>query len=182
MTKKTLTIRAPEEREDAPRLQKKGRGWAIAESRLDAIHETAREMRRDPSPAHAALAAELAKEELGKFKPKSLAVIGSAIANFACQPLKLVVMISESDVPAEIAQRRDRSLGEVGLAVVRLDAGQVLADPAAAAREVVAAMKARYEEQRAARSAAPRSSGPRGYAPRSAAPRSTAPRRAGPQR
>jgi very-short-patch-repair endonuclease len=166
--KKTLTLRPADEREEAPPLQKKGRGWAIAETRLDAIHEAARAQKRDPSPAHAALAAELAKEELGKFKPKAHAVIGSAIANFACQPLKLVVMISEEDVAPELAQRRDRSLADVGLKVVRFAAADVLADPAEAARATVAALKARYDEQRAARSA-PRSgahSGSRAYTPR----------------
>lgn len=147
--KKTLTLRPASEREDAPRLQKKGRGWNIAESRLDAIHETARERRRNPSPAQAALAAELAQEDLGKYKPKAFTVIGSAIANFACLPLKLVVLIDEGGVPAEIEHRRDKSLTEVGIQVVRYTAEEVLADPAGIARATVAAMKARYEELRA---------------------------------
>lgn len=37
--KKTLTLKPVEERADAPKLQKKGRGWNIAESRLDTLHE-----------------------------------------------------------------------------------------------------------------------------------------------
>lgn len=147
--KKTLSLRPLEEREEAPKLQKKGRGWAIAESRLDAIHELARELRRNPSPAHDALSAELAHEDLGKYKPKPYAVIGSAIAAFACQPLKLVVLIAEGDVAPEIEHRRDKSLIEVGIEVIRFTADEVLADPAGAARTTVDRMKARYDSLRA---------------------------------
>jgi hypothetical protein len=63
--KKTLTLKPVEERADAPKLRK-GRGWNIAESRLDTLHDAAREMRRSPTPAQAALAAELAKADLGR--------------------------------------------------------------------------------------------------------------------
>ncbi|MFY7838570.1 MAG: endonuclease domain-containing protein [Novosphingobium sp.] len=146
--KKTLTIRPASERTEAPNIQKKGRGWAISGSRLDAIHDTAREMRRDPDAAHTALADELAKEDLGKYKFKRFAVIGSAIVDFACQPLKLVVALNRDDNP-DIERRRDASLAAVGLKVIRYDAADVAADPEGAARAVLAAMKARYEELRA---------------------------------
>ena len=165
--KKTLTVRPVEEREEAPKLQRKGRGWEIAESRLDAIYELSRGMRRNPSPAHVALTAELASEDLGKLKPKAFTVIGSAIANFACLPLKLVVMIEEDDVAPEIEHRRDKSLTEVGIKVVRFPAAEVLADPAGVGRATVAAMKARYDEQRAekrpARTGGYRQTASRGY-------------------
>lgn len=153
--KKTLTLRPVEDRVEAPKLQKKGRGWNIAESRLDAIHELARELRRNPSPAQAALAAELALEDLGQYKPKSHVVIGSAIASFASLPLKLVVMIDEGDALPEIETRRDKSLTEVGIQVIRYGADEVLADPAGIARETVTAMKARYDELRAQRPSRP---------------------------
>lgn len=147
--KKTLSLRPASERADVPNIQKKGRGWVISGSRLDAIHEMAREMRREPDEAHAALAEELAKEDLGKYKFKRYAVIGSAIVDFACQPLKLVVALDRGDAP-EIERRRDASLAAVGLKVVRYDAAEVLGDPEGAGRAVLAAMKARYEELRAA--------------------------------
>ena len=39
---------------EAPALQKKGRGWKISEKRLDALHERARELRRQhPAIVHA---------------------------------------------------------------------------------------------------------------------------------
>lgn len=147
--KKTLSLRPASERTDAPKIQKKGRGWAISGSRLDSIHDTAREMRRDPDAAHTALADELAKEDLGNYKFKRFAVIGSAIVDFASQPLKLVVALNRDDNP-EIERRRDASLAEVGLKVIRYDAAEVLADPEGAAAAVLSAMKARYEELRAA--------------------------------
>ncbi|MDP3550173.1 MAG: DUF559 domain-containing protein [Novosphingobium sp.] len=148
--KKTLTLRPASERADAPKIQKKGRGWAISGSRLDSIHDTAREMRRDPDAAHTALADELAKEDLGEFKFKRFAVIGSAIVDFASQPLKLVVALNRDENP-EIEQRRDASLAAVGLKVIRYDAAEVLADPEGASRALLSAMKARYDELRAAR-------------------------------
>lgn len=147
--KKTLTLRPVAERTEAPKIQKKGRGWAISGSRLDAIHDMARELRREPDEAHLALAEELAKEDLGKYKFKRYAVIGSAIVDFSCQPLKLVVALDRGEAP-EIERRRDASLGAVGLKVVRYDAAEVLGDPEGAARAVLAAMKARYDELRAA--------------------------------
>ena len=50
MTKKTLTVRPLGERE-APELQKRGRGWAISDKRLDAIHEQARRNKMEPTAA-----------------------------------------------------------------------------------------------------------------------------------
>ena len=54
--KKTLTVRPLDERDQAPELQKRGRGWAISESRLDSIHEQARQNRREPTEAQKLLA------------------------------------------------------------------------------------------------------------------------------
>lgn len=147
--KKTLSIRPESERPEALALQKKGRGWAISESRLDALHETAREMKRSPTPAHALLSDGLVAANLGKFRFRRQVVIGSAIVDFACQPLKLVVLIDEEDGNPELNHRRDKSLAEVGLKVLHYPAADVLADVDAVVAVIVAEMKARYEEQRA---------------------------------
>ena len=45
--RKTLTPLAPDEQAATPALTKKGRGWQISDKRLDALHERAREMRRN---------------------------------------------------------------------------------------------------------------------------------------
>ncbi|WP_062342495.1 endonuclease domain-containing protein [Novosphingobium sp. CCH12-A3] len=147
--KKTLTLRPVGERAEAPKIQKKGRGWAISGSRLDAIHDMAREMRREPDEAHLALADELARQDLGKYKFKRYAVIGSAIVDFASQSLKLVVALDRGDAP-ELERRRDASLAEVGIKVIRYDAAEVLGDPEGACAAVLREMKARYDELRAA--------------------------------
>jgi very-short-patch-repair endonuclease len=150
MTKKTLTVLPLSERTEAPVLQKRGRGWNIAESRLDTIHELARANKREPTPAQALLGEKLAAQELGKFKLHRQVVIGSAIVDFACQPLKLAVSIDEGGDEA-VTRRRDKSLEAVGIQLLRFPAADVLADPDAVVSAIVAAMKARYDVRRVPR-------------------------------
>lgn len=162
MTKKTLTVRPLEERTEAPPLQKRGRGWNIAEKRLDAIHEMARAKKREPSPAHALLAEKFAAQELGKYRLHRQVVIGSAIVDFACQPLKVAVSIDEGGDPA-ITARRDKSLEAVGIHLLRFPAADVLAGPDTVVTTVIAAMKARWEERRARGRARPAPTARQGY-------------------
>jgi very-short-patch-repair endonuclease len=157
--KKTLTVLPLSERTEAPALQKRGRGWNIAESRLDAIHDMARANKREPTAAQALLGEKLGEQELGKFKLNRQVVIGSAIVDFACSPLKIAVSIDEGGDPT-LTQRRDKSLEAVGIQVLRFSAEEVMANPDAVVTEIVAAMKARYESQRSR----PRpNQAPRGY-------------------
>jgi len=159
-TKKTLSLRAPEERPATPTLQRKGRGWNIAESRLDTLHETAREMRRNPTAAQAALAEKLAAADLGRFRFRRQVVIGSAIVDFACQPLKLVIELNEADANEALDSRRDASLEAVGVKVLRYSAADVLADPEGATHAILGEMKVRWNELRAnAKPRRPQSSG-----------------------
>ena len=161
--RKTLKLREPSGADDAPAIRRKGRGWEISESRLDALHERAREMRRNPTPAQQALAAALTEVETGGYSFKRQHVIGSAIVDFACQPLMLVVEL-DGDEDAAFAADRTRSLTEVGYRVERLSAEAVLADPAAAAAQVSAVMRERWHERRARpqpNRAQPNRSGPR---------------------
>lgn len=150
MTKKTLTVRPLEERAEAPPLQKRGRGWAISDKRLDAIHEQARRNRMQPTEAQKLLAEKLGEQELGKFKLTRQQVIGSAIVDFACNPLKIAVSIDEGGDPALVA-RRDKSLEAVGVKLLRFPAAQVLQEPDAVVAEILAAMKASYDERGRAR-------------------------------
>ncbi len=147
--KKTLSIVPPEERTAAPKLEKKGRGWNIAVSRLDTLHDHARDLRRNPTEAQIALGEALIAANLGKFRFRRQVVIGSAILDFACQPLKLAVEIDEADANLELDTRRDASLGEVGIKVLRYAAADVLDDVEGTVAAIVAALKARYDEQRA---------------------------------
>lgn len=149
-SKKTLSVRPPEERAEAPAIEKRGRGWAISKERLDAVHEQARIARMHPTEAQKALGASLTEANLGKYKLTRQQVIGSAIVDFACNPLKIVVSIDEGGDPALI-MRRDKSLEAVGVQVLRFPAAEVLADPEAVAARIVAAMKIRYDERGRAR-------------------------------
>ncbi|HET9628767.1 MAG TPA: DUF559 domain-containing protein [Novosphingobium sp.] len=143
--KKTLTLREPSG--DVPTVKKKGRGWEISAKRLDALHERAREMRRNPTPAQEGLAQALTQVEMGGFAFKRQAVIGSAIVDFACKDLMLVIELA-GDEDAVFAATRDRSLTEVGYRVERIAADAVLADPAGAAVHVSAVMRDRWHERR----------------------------------
>ncbi|MFM9936513.1 MAG: DUF559 domain-containing protein, partial [Novosphingobium sp.] len=148
--KKRLSIRPPAERAAAPALQKKGRGWAITESRLDTLHESAREMRRNPTQAQTVLAEALAAADAGGFKFRRQVVIGSAIVAFACQPLKIAVEIDEDlDVAPEVAHRRDKSLAEVGIKLLRYPALAVLNDVDSVVTKIIDEMKASWAAQRA---------------------------------
>ncbi len=150
MTKKTLTVRPLDERSEAPPLQKRGRGWAISEKRLDQIHEQARRNRMEPTAAQKLLHEKLAAQELGKFRLTRQQVIGSAIVDFACNPLKIAVSIDEGGDPALVA-RRDKSLEAVGVRLLRFPAQRVLDETDAVVAEILAAMKASYDERGRAR-------------------------------
>ena len=150
MTKKTLTVRPLDERTDAPALQKRGRGWAISDKRLDKIHDQARRNKMEPTEAQKVLQAKLAEQELGKFKLTRQQVIGSAIVDFACNPLKIAVSIDEGGDPALVA-RRDKSLEAVGVKLLRFPAADVLADPDAVVAQILAAMKESYDARGRAR-------------------------------
>ena len=145
--RKTLGIRPATE---APVLEKRGRGWAISPKRLDAIHDQARRNKMEPTEAQKVLAAKLAEQELGKFKLTRQQVIGSAIVDFACNPLRLAVSIDEGGDPALVA-RRDKSLAAVGVKLLRFAAARVIEEPDAVVAEILAAMKASYDERGRAR-------------------------------
>ncbi|WP_295531548.1 GNAT family N-acetyltransferase, partial [Novosphingobium sp. Chol11] len=147
--KPKLTLR-PAGSATTPPLQRKGRGWNIAESRLDTLHDTAREMRRNPSAAHVRLADALTAANLGKYRFRSQTVIGSAIVDFACQPLRMAIALDEeADPNPALSRRRDKSLEEVGIKVLRIPAAEVLANTETVVQAILADMKARYEGQRA---------------------------------
>ncbi|MFM5916481.1 MAG: DUF559 domain-containing protein [Novosphingobium sp.] len=150
MTRKTLSPKPLDERTEAPALQKRGRGWAISDKRLDAIHEQARRNKMEPTEAQQVLGAKLNEANLGKFKLTRQQVIGSAILDFACNPLKVAVSIDDGGDPALVA-RRDKSLEAVGVHLLRFTSDEILADPEGVVGAIVAAMKRRYDERGAAR-------------------------------
>ncbi len=150
MRKRTLQLRSPSEQTAPPAIKKKGRGWEISEKRLDALHERAREMRRDSSPAHKALAERFAKADLGRYTFKRHAVVGSAIVDFNCHNLGMAIAIDE-DEPDAIATRRDKSLEAVGIRVMRIRAADILENIDDVLARITAGMRMRIADRQVAR-------------------------------
>lgn len=164
--KKILGLRPPSEADAKPAIRKKGRGWEISSSRLDALHDRAREMRRHSSPAHKALAERFAKADFGRYSFTRHAVIGSAIVDFGFPNLGLAIMIDEDEgadgsLSPALATRRDKSLETVGMRVMRISAAEILSDMDAVLASIAQAMRARIEEKQAARRDHRRNSTPR---------------------
>ena len=149
-SRKTLGLRGPSD--EAPALNKKGRGWKISDKRLDELHDRAREMRRFASPANKALAERFAKADLGRYTFKRFAVVGSAIVDFNCHNLGMAIMIDEEGQDDAIAKRRDKSLESVGIRVMRIKATDILEDMDAVLQRVTAGMRMRIGDKRQRRS------------------------------
>lgn len=146
----TLRLRSTDEQSSTPALKKRGRGWEISESRLDALHERAREMRRHSSDAHKALAERFAKADLGRYKFTRHAVVGSAIVDFNCHLLGMAIAIDEEGQDDAIAKRRDKSLEAVGIRVMRIAASDILNDMDAVLARITAGMRSRIADKKEA--------------------------------
>jgi very-short-patch-repair endonuclease len=145
------TLGIKEGAEDAPSLNRKGRGWKISDKRLDELHDRAREMRRFASPANKALAARFAKADLGRYTFKRFAVVGSAIVDFNCHNLGMAIMIDEEGQDEALAKRRDKSLETVGIRVMRIKASDILENMDAVLQRITAGMRIRIADKRQAR-------------------------------
>ncbi len=150
-TRKTLALN-PEavSAAEAPALKKRGRGWEISDSRLDALHDMARQMRRDASPAHKALAEKFSKADLGRYTFKRFAVVGSAIVDFNCHTLGMAIAIDEEGQNDTLAKRRDKSLESVGIRVMRIAASDILTDMDAVLARITAGMRLRIGDRKEA--------------------------------
>jgi very-short-patch-repair endonuclease len=148
--RKTLALNPEAAAAEAPALKKKGRGWEISDSRLDALHEQAREMRRHSTDAHKALAEKFSKADLGRYTFKRHAVVGSAIVDFNCHNLGLAIAIDEEGQNDAIVKRRDKSLESVGIRVMRIAAKDILDDIDAVLQRLTTVMRDRITERKAA--------------------------------
>ena len=154
MTEKpTLKLRDSSQQAASPSLKKRGRGWEISESRLDALHTQAREMRRHSSEAHKALAERFAQADLGRYKFTRHAVVGSAIVDFNCHPIGMAIAIDEDDANEALAKRRDKSLEAVGIRVMRIKAADILENIDAVLERITAGMRLRIADKQDARRA-----------------------------
>ncbi len=121
--RRKLSIAAPSE-QPANRT----RGWTVSPARAAALKDRARDQRRDPTPAQAALWERVKDKQLG-FTFTREVVMGSTIADFACKPRWLVIELGGTEGPeATLAELSDRKLTEVGVRVLRFADEQVLTD------------------------------------------------------
>ena len=154
--RKTLTLRDEAQRQDSPPLQGRGRGWGISVSRLDRLHEYARDMRRNPTEPEKRLWSRLNNQQLGGFKFRRQQVVGSAIADFACPARWLVVEIDGDthDNPA-IDALRDKKLIDVGIRVLRFTSDEVMQNLEGVLQAILIELQKPFDRKRAA--ARPRS-------------------------
>lgn len=159
--RKTLNLRPPSD--EAPALDKKGRGWKISDKRLDQLHAQARDKRRHSSEAHKALAKRFASADLGRHKFTRHAVVGSAIVDFNCRSLGMAIDIFEEGENEALATRRDKSLESVGIKVMRIKASEVLENMDGVLARITAGMRRRIEDKRERQAEHRRISRPKGY-------------------
>ena len=104
------------------------RSWKVSPRRAEELKQTARAMRRNPTPAQIALWERLKDKQCG-FTFNREVVMGSAIVDFACKTRWLVVETGgEGEAGATLAALSDRKLTDVGVRVLRFSDDEVLAD------------------------------------------------------
>jgi len=122
------------------------RGWGVSPARLERLKAHAREMRRNPTEPEQALWDRMQGQQMGGFKFKRQVVIGSAIADFACEARWLIVEVDGDahDTPA-IDAMRDQKLTDVGLRVLRFRADRVADDMDGVCAEILTELQKPFE-------------------------------------
>jgi leucyl-tRNA synthetase len=124
--RKKLSLGAVTARADERDAADRARAWKVSPSRVEALKERARDMRRNPTPAQQALWERLKDKQCG-FTFNREVVMGSAIVDFACKTRWVVVEVGETEgSAATIAELSDRKLREVGVRVLRFAEPDVL--------------------------------------------------------
>ena len=112
---------------DSPPLQGRGRGWGLSAGRNDEIADHARTMRNQPTAPEARLWSILSRSQLGGYKFRRQAAIGTAIADFLCPQKGLIVEVdgdTHTDPAADA--RRTARLAALGFRVVRVTNAEVM--------------------------------------------------------
>ncbi|VWX53648.1 endonuclease domain-containing protein [Novosphingobium sp. 9U] len=100
--------------------------FALTGARLEKLKERARDQRRSPTLAQAALWAQLSGSKLGGVKFTRQFVLGSVLVDFACPSRWIAVLISPEGANAEVDALQDKKLTDVGVRVLRFAEEQVL--------------------------------------------------------
>lgn len=142
--RRTLSLRGPAERKDAPPRT----AWNVSDRRRERLKEMARAMRREPTEAEKALWTRLSGQKLGGFKFHRQVVIGSTVVDFACPARWLVVEIT-GETTAELAALQDKKLADVGIRVLRFSDEQVLEDGDAVVAATLAELQKPFDRRKA---------------------------------
>jgi len=116
----TQSLRDEARRLNTPPLQGRGRGWGLTAGRLDVVHGHARDMRREPTEPEKRLWRALSRSQLGGYKFRRQAVIGSFIADFLCPQKAFIVEVDGDTHDIDTDRRRDAGLGSLGFAVMHV--------------------------------------------------------------
>ncbi|WP_084384658.1 endonuclease domain-containing protein [Novosphingobium naphthalenivorans] len=104
-----------------PPLQGRGKGWGLSAEKLGQISRRARDMRNQPTEPEKRLRSILSRSQLGGYKFRRQAVIGSAIADFLCPRKGLIVEVDgETHADSAADERRTARLEALGYRVVRV--------------------------------------------------------------
>jgi very-short-patch-repair endonuclease len=127
VTGKPFTSRDNARISDSPPLQGRDRGWGVSAGKLDQLQERGRHMRNEPTRPERRMWAHLSRSQLGGYKFRRQAVIGTAIADFLCPAKGLIVEVdgnTHTDPSADA--RRTARLEALGYYVVRVTNDDVM--------------------------------------------------------
>lgn len=127
MTGKPLTSRDNARIENSPPLQGRGKGWGVSAGKLDQLQERGRQMRNEPTEPEKWLWTYLSRSQLGGYKFRRQAVIGTAIADFLCPAKGLIVEVDgDTHTDPDADARRTARLEALGYHVVRVTNNDVM--------------------------------------------------------
>lgn len=148
--RRTLSLGQVGARSEARSDAERTRAWTVSPKRAEALKQQARDMRRNPTPAQAALWERLKDKQCG-FTFNREVVMGSAIVDFACKTRWLVVETGGSgEAETTLAALSDRKLTDVGVRVMRFADERVLAELDAVVAEIKAELQRPFERPRIA--------------------------------
>ena len=102
-----LSLRDEAKRLNTPPLQGRGRGWGLSAGRLAELNHRATEMRRNPTEPEKRLWRHLSNSQLGGYKFRRQAVIGTYIVDFLCPQKALIVEVDGDTHDADKDRLRD---------------------------------------------------------------------------
>jgi len=104
----------------SPPLQGRGRGWGLSANAIASVQGYATAMRCDPTEPEKRLWSHLSRSQLGGFKFRRQAVVGSRIADFLCPQHRLVVEIDgHTHLDPAMDAQRDAELAALGYRTIR---------------------------------------------------------------